>query len=408
MPDHPYQQQQNTNYYAGPRGNTGQYRQGDAPFQFPWWSILLCLVLDLWPLGLGFLIANRVLREKPRTTTRTSAKPTTVAGVPVYAQNVTQSKGRRQTTTAKRKAVVDDSTKTARALLVCGAVLLAFGVMVTADELDMLLWALRNGYQWAYYIEDVLAGVMMMGGGLGALVGARVVRTNGRMRKRIANIVGKADHMYIRDIAGALQCDYAKCLKHVEKCIDKGIFGPDAYIDMRTGCLVVRGPAPLAQPQPEPEQKAAEPAGDQQYQEILAELRRVNEAIPGQEMTAKISRLETVSARIFEQVSADPKKLPQMRKFMDYYLPTSLKLLNTYAELDAQPVDGENIRVSKQQIEQVMDTVVQAFENQLDQLFRTDAMDVSADIEVMQNMLRADGLVDGGFPAAPQGPRLEL
>ena len=111
-------------------------------------------------------------------------------------------------------------------------------------------------------------------------------------------------------------------------------------------------------------------------------------------MSDKISRLEAVSAKIFEQAKSDPDKLPKMRKFMDYYLPTSLKLLKTYAELDAQNVEGENITESKRRIEQTMDMLVHAFETQLDQLFQDDAMDVSADIDVMRNMLRADGLTD--------------
>ena len=131
-----------------------------------------------------------------------------------------------------------------------------------------------------------------------------------------------------------------------------------------------------------------------QYKKILDELRRVNDAIPDEEMSDKISRLEAVSAKIFEQAKSDPDKLPQMRKFMDYYLPTSLKLLNTYAELDNQGVEGENISESKRRIEQTMDTLVKAFENQLDRLFASDALDVSTDIDVMQNMLRADGLTD--------------
>ena len=130
--------------------------------------------------------------------------------------------------------------------------------------------------------------------------------------------------------------------------------------------------------------------GDAKYMYI----QDIADAIPDEEMTDKISRLEAVSAKIFEQARTDPDKLPQMRKFMDYYLPTSLKLLNTYAELDKQGIEGENISESKHRIEQTMDTLVKAFETQLDKLFASDALDVSTDIDVMQNMLRADGLTD--------------
>ena len=121
-------------------------------------------------------------------------------------------------------------------------------------------------------------------------------------------------------------------------------------------------------------------------------------------MSDKISRLEAVSAKIFAQAKQNPDKLPQMRKFMDYYLPTALKLLKTYAELDAQGVEGGNIRESKQRIEQVMDTLVTAFEAQLDRLFEDDALDVSTDIDVMENMLRADGLTGN----TGNSPKLQL
>src|SRR5699024_628762 len=184
---------------------------------------------------------------------------------------------------------------------------------------------------------------------------------------------------------------YEKCCKHLENCIDSGVFGPEAYLDMRRRCLVVEGKAP--DPQPAPAPKPETPATEQDpYQKILRELRRVNDAIPDEDMSDKISRLEAVSAKIFEQAKSDPDKLPRMRKFMDYYLPTSLKLLQTYAELDAQGVEGENISESNTRIDQTMDALVHALETQLDQLFQDDALDVSADIDVMENMLRADGL----------------
>ena len=126
----------------------------------------------------------------------------------------------------------------------------------------------------------------------------------------------------------------------------------------------------------------------------ISEMKRLNTSIKDEKISADIDRLEDLSAKIFAQVKSDPSKLPQIRKFMDYYLPTSLKLLQTYAELESQGVEGENITESKRRIEQTMDTLVKAFENQLDRLFASDALDVSTDIDVMQNMLRADGLTD--------------
>ena len=146
---------------------------------------------------------------------------------------------------------------------------------------------------------------------------------------------------------------------------------------------------------PKKEESTGNPELDKMIKDgnlAISEMKRLNTSIKDEKISADIDRLEDLSAKIFAQVKSDPSKLPQIRKFMDYYLPTSLKLLQTYAELDSQGVEGENITESKHRIEQTMDTLVHAFETQLDQLFAADAMDISADIDVMQNMLRADGL----------------
>ena len=151
-------------------------------------------------------------------------------------------------------------------------------------------------------------------------------------------------------------------------------------------------PQPPKAPQPEPE---AEP--EDLYASLQQQLRRANDAIPDPVMTAKISRLEELSARIFALAKKDPDKKAQLQKFMDYYLPTALKLLNTYAQLSAQDVQGENISEAKHSIERSMDLLITAFENQLDKLFQSDALDVSADVAALEGMLNLDGLTGPNF-----------
>ena len=131
-----------------------------------------------------------------------------------------------------------------------------------------------------------------------------------------------------------------------------------------------------------------------EYSKILKELRDINDRIPGEEFSAKIDRLEDLTGKIFKLVQENPDKQGKMRKFINYYLPTSLKLLRQYEQLDAQGIEGKNISESKRQIEETMDTMVEAFEKQLDSMFAADSMDISADIAAMQNLMRADGLVD--------------
>ena len=406
-----------------------QNRGTDKPFQFPWWAIVLPFVLGMWPVGIVFIVLNKLIKDGKlggfeqtvssksvqfthRTERRTSsvyegefrpvyenttANSDNTASGPIYRQNAPQPTDETPEKQNKKAVAATALTVAGVALLLCALIALPDGIFWLPDALA------EGGYYWRWLIEDSIPMIIAAAGGIGCLFGAHKLRTGSRLRKKIANIVGDAQYMYIEDIAAAIPCSYDKCRKHLENCIDAGVFGPEAYLDMKRRCLVVKGKVPEQAPTKAPAQtqeaaaataanaKTTEQTKDQ-YQKILDELRRVNDAIPDEEMTDKISRLEAVSAKIFEQAKTDPDKLPRMRKFMDYYLPTSLKLLQAYAELDSQGVEGENITESKRRIEQTMDTLVHAFETQLDQLFAADAMDISADIDVMQNMLRADGL----------------
>lgn len=107
--------------------------------------------------------------------------------------------------------------------------------------------------------------------------------------------------------------------------------------------------------------------------------------------------MELLVDKIFDRVEQNPECVDDIRKLMDYYLPTTIKLLNAYEELDAQPVDGENIRASKAEIEATLDTLNVAFEKLLDSLFQDTAWDVSSDISVLNTMLAQEGLTEDGM-----------
>ena len=126
----------------------------------------------------------------------------------------------------------------------------------------------------------------------------------------------------------------------------------------------------------------------------LAEMKRLDDNIADEKISAQIVRLGTLTEKILGQVKADPAKLPQIRKFMNYYLPTTLKLLNAYDRMGAQGVEGENISGTMAKVEQMMGTIVIAFEKQLDSLFGSEALDISTDITVLENMMAREGLSD--------------
>lgn len=124
----------------------------------------------------------------------------------------------------------------------------------------------------------------------------------------------------------------------------------------------------------------------------ISEMRRLNDAIQDEKISAQIDHLEEVTGKILDQVIQQPKKQPQIRRFLNYYLPTTLKLLNAYDRMDAVGVSGSNIDTTKEKVEKMLDTVCRAFDKQLDALFSEEALDISTDITVMENLLAQEGL----------------
>ncbi len=176
---------------------------------------------------------------------------------------------------------------------------------------------------------------------------------------------------------------------------------------------VVEAAGPQPQPAPAPQTSANPELAKmlQDGQAAISEMKRLNDNIAAPGISADISRLEQISGKIFQAVRDDPAKLPQIRRFMDYYLPTTIKLLNAYDRMSGAGVSGENISASLVKIETMMHTVVRAFEKQLDSLYGADALDISADISVLESMMQREGLAaapsdqDG---KAPNDIRLEF
>ena len=149
------------------------------------------------------------------------------------------------------------------------------------------------------------------------------------------------------------------------------------------------------------EEKKPEPPKDPEVQKLLqereralSEMRRLNDSIKDEKISAQIDHLEEVTGKIIDQVVAQPKKRPQIRRFLDYYLPTTLKLLNAYDRLDEAGISGINIDGAKGKISEVMAAIVSAFDRQLDALYQGEVMDINAEIKVLQSLLTGDGLAD--------------
>ena len=279
-------------------------------------------------------------------------------------------------------------------------------------------------------------------------------RGNYEMRRRqledfrhYAAIIGDRPSISIREIAVRLGKTPEEVANGLQTMINENMIDARAYIDRTTMTLHLDGdfietefvnptvniyvnpqqeqrPEPVAQPAAKPEEKkkaepprtaepqtqaapkparkrpAAKPSADAEFFEnTLREIRRLNDEIDDDMVSERIDRIGALTASIFRTLREKPERENEVRKFMDYYLPTTLKLLKSYSLMEKQSYQGENIQASRRKIEEVLETLVHAFEQQQDKLFRTDALDVETDISVLETMLASDGLTrqEGGL-----------
>ncbi len=127
-------------------------------------------------------------------------------------------------------------------------------------------------------------------------------------------------------------------------------------------------------------------------QEKLDTLHALNEALPDPQLSAAMTRMEKAGRSIVETVEANPTKAKQIRRFANYYLPDAVNILEQYAKLARQGVRGENAASIRAEVERNAVSIATAFENQLDALYAAESMDLSADLTVLQNMLKGQGL----------------
>lgn len=127
----------------------------------------------------------------------------------------------------------------------------------------------------------------------------------------------------------------------------------------------------------------------------LSEMGRLYMSIQDSEVRGKINEIMRITDKIIQDAIDDPADIPQIKKFMSYYLPTTIKLLNAYDRMSAQGIEGENLDKSMKSINEMLDSAIEAYKKRLDSLFANQALDIETDIEVMNTMLAREGLSGG-------------
>ena len=237
----------------------------------------------------------------------------------------------------------------------------------------------------------------------------------------VLNLMGQADNIRramskkkptvtISQLAVAANVSPRRVENDLEQMVQKGFWGKEAYLDLGQGVLVRTFEAAEDLEQAQKEAQPAPAEAEEGYSGQLRDIRRANDRIADPAISAKIDRLEDLAGKIFRIVEEEPAKKAKASTFLNYYLPTTQKLLDSYADFEEAGVSGGNVSQAKQRIADTMDKIVAGFERQLDQLYQSDAMDVDSDIRVMEQMLRRDGgsaAEDFGMGAALQQEQSE-
>ena len=246
--------------------------------------------------------------------------------------------------------------------------------------------------------------------GLSAIMGIcgnRLRKKIKRFRSYVKTLNGKP-YANVKDLAKSVRKSEKFVRKDLKKIIDKRMF-LEGHLDKNGVCFMATDDAyeQYLETERNMEERKAEEARRPKTQlsedvqkvieegnRYIEEIRRSNDAIPGVEISNKMYHLENVIRRIFQRVEKHPELINDLHKFMDYYLPTTMKLLNAYEELDKQDMQGENIKTAKSEIENTLDTINVAFENLLDSFYKETAWDVSSDISVLKTMFAQEGLTE--------------
>ena len=340
------------------------------------WIFIAVMFAVAWPVGLILLLMKLSEGGKKKVRRQTARSDTAQKTV----QQVTRTP--------------EYSARSGKIMKTVGAVLGIVGALFLLRQLDFTLgYAIEYG-EWMYLLRQIFYPVGMLAGGASLLLGSGVIKRRQRRFATYLRTAGQKQAVPLDYLARAADVSRRRVEKDINAMLEKGLWGDEAYIDMGSGMLFRSQDAASAYfdaaRRARAEQESPVQTAPEGYAGILRQIRELNDRIADEALSAKLDRLEQLSGRIFKLVDENEEKRAAASTFLNYYLPTTLKLMENYANFEEAGVSGENLSQAKAKIEKTMDSIVAGFEHQLDALYRTDAMDIASDIQVMETMLRRD------------------
>jgi len=336
-----------------------------------------------WPAGLYLLIKTiRQIEEYENTQAKIKREQQR------YSYNSTgTTENQKKKSTAQDATIIKENAKTSSpkkslGMKVKEILLNVFGGIFSLAGVGILIDMISYGF----YASDLATSGLFLGGGLGMLYMGHEIKKKIKRYQKYAAIIGDANTMPINTIAAKIPTTYDKACKDLEDMISEGYFGSGAYIDIATGRYMKNSSVQVDDEKTE--DTVEEFTGN--YKETIELIKQLNDQIKDETTSQKISKIEELTTKIFKVLEEKPEKKSILRTFLNYYLPTTLKLLDDYRRLETQTGNSANIRKARKDIENILDTLVLAFEQQLDAMFEEDVLDISSEISALESMMAQD------------------
>ena len=350
-----------------------------------WILIAALFAFGLWPIGLIALISKLSDKPKKVNSSRGGMRTSTSPNANVSSRSKVEKSVVKTAKQMNRAPKASD--KTARILMIIGAAITAiFGISLVT----MLGEVIAYGW-YSYMMEELFPMCGFFAGGVAMLVaGQRMKHRSARVARYLA-VMGERGYISVEELCTVTGKSRKKVEGDLEFMVEKGLLGAGAYLDSGRGIFFRSADAFADYANATAKKENVTPKeANEGYAGALRAIRSANDRIADPVLSEKIDHLETVAGKIFREVEQHPEKQQQAATFLNYYLPTTLKLLDSYAKFEEAGIEGENLSRAQERIEETMDALIKGFDKQLDDLYRNEAMDIDSDIRVMENMLRRD------------------
>lgn len=341
-----------------------------------WTFLIIAAFTCFWPAGIALVLLKNA-GKLPILGVRQ-----TIQEWQQTLEHILQQQHAAPTVSSKQKSREKRKLKFGGPFLVTGVILAMLGALqlVTAHPVDLSFLSLWRSFA---------LGTSCLTGGIAlAILGGLRKAQSKRLQQYAGMIDPDQGWLSIHALAELVHRPYRQLCDDLQKMIDMRTWDT-AWLDLQRGRLMFipfDSESAQAAEQTAPKKTAA--------QQILQQIRADNDLIADPEISQKIDRIEILTEKIFDYSEKHPTRAGELQTFMDYYLPQTLKTLEAYARLEAAEIETESIRATKAKISHILDKLCDGYEKQLDKLFQTDAMDISADIAVMEQMLKKDGLTE--------------